>query len=434
MEINESKSIQKSLEDLFPLNRSLTGDPNRETLSYLKEIIPLNIVEYPSKQKVFDWEIPYEWKVNEAYVEDSNGEKVIDFRNNNLHLVGYSRPFKGKLNFDELSEKLHYLDNLEDAIPYRTTYYNDNWGFCLSKKDYDLLDRNIDYNIVVDTVLFEGNLTIGEYVIKGKSEKEILISSYICHPSMANDSLSGVILSAYLAKYLSQSNNYYTYRFVFVPETIGAIAYCFNNKDIISKIDLGLVITTVGGKGKIGYKQSYNSDCILNQLVKDTLIENNYEVIEYPFDISGSDERQYSTPGFRVNCISITKDKYYEYPYYHTSHDNLDFVNGAQINETLNLYKKLVEKIDNLRYYKNNVYFGEVMLSKHDLYPKLGGALNFSSNKNKLSEIEIINWILFYSDGKTSIQEILSNIGLKSSSDIDAVLKKLIDKNILLEL
>ena len=434
MEINESKSIQKSLEDLFPLNRSLTGDPNRETLSYLKEIIPLNIVEYPSKQKVFDWEIPYEWKVNEAYVEDSNGEKVIDFRNNNLHLVGYSRSFRGKLNFDELSEKLHFLDNLEDAIPYRTTYYNDNWGFCLSKKDYDLLDRNIDYNIVVDTVLFEGNLTIGEYVIKGKSEKEILISSYICHPSMANDSLSGVILSAYLAKYLSQSNNYYTYRFVFVPETIGAIAYCFNNKDIISKIDLGLVITTVGGKGKIGYKQSYNSDCILNQLVKDTLIENNYEVIEYPFDISGSDERQYSTPGFRVNCISITKDKYYEYPYYHTSHDNLDFVNGVQISETLNLYKKIVEKIDNLRYYKNNVYFGEVMLSKHDLYPKLGGALNFSSNKNKLSEVEIINWILFYSDGKTSIQEILSNIGLKSSSDIDAVLKKLIDKNILLEL
>ena len=427
--VDYEKDIDKYLKRLFPITRSITGEGNRETLKILQEIIPLKILEYPSGQKVYDWVIPKEWKIKDAWIKDSNGNKIIDFKENNLHVVSYSIPVNKKMRFDELKKHLHYLENLPEAIPYRTSYYKEDWGFCLSYEQFKLLNENEEYEVFIDSELFEGSLSIGELLIKGKSEKEYLISCYICHPSMANDSLSGVLTTAFIAKELlkNQDSLEYSYRIVFVPETIGAIAYCANNEEKIKKIKNALVVTTCGGPGKFGYKQSWNKDNFINQMVEDVFRENNIDFITYPFDIHGSDERQYSSQGFRINCVTIAKDKYYEYEYYHTSLDNLDFVKAEYINKSLNLYLQLIEKMDKNIIYKNLYTNCEVMLSKHNLYPKTGGA--YLPN-TVVSAIDIIQWALFYLDGNIDLYSLSKMLNV----DIDTVFKHikiLEEKNIL---
>lgn len=425
-----TKELDEYLKRLFPITRSITGEGNRETLKILQEIIPLEVIEYPTGQEVYDWMIPKEWSIQEAWIKNSKGEKIVDFAVSNLHVVSYSTPVHKKVSLEALQEKLHFLEELPEAIPYRTSYYDENWGFCVSYNQYKkLFDEGEVYEVYIDSSFKEGSLSLGELLIKGKSQKEYLLSCYICHPSMANDSLSGVLTTAFLAKELlaRQEELEYSYRIVFVPETIGAIAYCANNEAAMKNIDVGLVLTTCGGLGQFGYKQSWASNHTINQMIEDVFRENHIEFLSYPFDIHGSDERQYSSQGFKINCATITKDRYYEYDYYHTSLDNLEFVTAKNLNQTLNLYWQLLKKMDMNIVYKNLYPNCEVMLSKHNLYPKTGGALLPNST---VSALDIILWSLYYMDGETP----LYNIGKKLDVTMSVVYeeaKKLENKQIL---
>jgi len=414
--INYTKELDSYLKRLFPITRSITGKGNRETLKTLQEIIPLEIKEYPTGQEVYDWKIPKEWNIKDAWIKDSNGNKIIDFKDSNLHVVSYSMPVHKKISFQDLKVNLHYLEKLPDAIPYRTSYYNETWGFCISYRQYkELFKEGEEYEICIDSELKDGSLSLGELLIEGKSKKEYLISCYICHPSMANDSLSGVLVTAFIAKELLKIRDQleHSYRVVFVPETIGAIAYMANHEKEMKAIKNGLVVTTCGGSGKFGYKQSWQEENFINDMIENLFIENNIDFITYPFDIHGSDERQYSSQGFRINCATISKDKYYEYEYYHTSLDDLEFVSAENLNETLDLYLQLINKMDKNIVYKNLYPNGEVMLSKHGLYPKTGGAILPNSN---LSALDIVLELLFLCDGEVDICSISKKL------DVDILL------------
>lgn len=411
--INYTNEIDTLLHRLYPITRSITGNGNRETLKILQEIVPLNIIEYPTGQEVYDWTIPKEWNITDAWIKNSKGEKVVDFKSSNLHIVSYSKAINTKIKLLEFKDKLHYLENLPEAIPYRTSYYNETWGFCLSYDDYKkyFSDESEEFEIFIDSTLENGSLSIGELLVEGKSKKEYLLSSYICHPSMLNDSMSGVIVSTLIAKELlkNKENLEHSYRIVFVPETIGAIAYCANNEKAMKDIKNGLVLTTCGGLGQYGYKQSWQKDNFINEMIEDVFKENDIEFLTYPFDIHGSDERQYSSQGFKINCATISKDRYYEYKEYHTSLDNLDFVKAENLNKTVDLYLQLIDKMDKNIIYKNLQPNCEVMLSKHDLYPKTGGAQLPNSN---VSALDIILWSLFYMNGNISLYEISKKLGV----------------------
>ncbi|MBI1388544.1 MAG: DUF4910 domain-containing protein [bacterium] len=419
--------IRQYLERLFPLNRSLTGEANRQTLSILRELIPLSVHEVPSGTPVYDWIVPDEWAIRGAWISDSHGRRLIDWAESNLHVASYSIPVNETMDWSALEPRLQVHPELPDAIPYRTLYYNRDWSFCVTRGQYETI-RVADgpFEVVIDSELKPGSMTLGEFVLQGRSSEEILISCYICHPSMANDSLSGVILAAFLARELSRRGDLkYTYRFVFVPETIGAIAYCAFHESEIKKVDIGLVITTVGGPGLFGYKKSFDPTHPINRLVEETFHDAGVGHITYPFDIHGSDERQYSSQGFRVNTITICKDRYYEYPEYHSSLDNLDFVKADAITASLDLYLRLIDKLENRVIYRNRIPCCEVMLSRHDLYPARGGAQR--PELGGRSELDLILWLLFLSDGRRSIDDVAHelNVGAKSLRPIaDKLLKK----------
>ena len=400
--------IDNYLKRLFPICRSITGNGNRETLRILQEIVPLTVHEVPTGTQVYDWKIPDEWNIRDAWIKNSNGEKVIDFQKSNLHVVNYSIPVHDQMTLAELNKHLHFRDDLPTAIPYRTSYYSQNWGFCLSYNDYmRFFNDKETYEVFIDSEMKKGSLSIGEILIKGKGKnnKEYLISTYICHPSLANDNLSGIILTAFLARELLSRELNFNYRIIFVPETIGAISYCANNEEAMKKIMAGFVVSSVGGPGRFGYRQSWQKDHFINSLVEETFNENGIDNFKiYPFDVHGSDERQYSSQGFRINIVSITKDKYYDYDYYHTSLDDLSFISAENIAACLKLYVETIEKLDRNVTYKNLYPNCEVMLSKHDLYQKTGGGqVPIFGTRN---DQDLILWLLFHSDGQKSLWQI----------------------------
>lgn len=424
------EEITAYLDRLFPLCRSITGNPNRVTLKILQEIIPLTIHEVPSGTAVYDWTIPDEWNIRDAWIADSTGQRIVDFKVSNLHVVSYSEPVDSIINWEELQPRLHRHPQLADAIPYRTSYYKRDWGFCLTHAQYaELENLGGPFTVVIDSELKPGSLTYGEYLIPGRSEQEVLLSCYICHPSMANDSLSGVLLTTFLARYIANlKDRHWSYRIVFVPETIGAIAYCACNETTMKRIDIGLVITTVGGPGTFGYKQSFDSSHPLNAMIEDVFRDTQTEFVTFPFDIHGSDERQYSSQGFRINAVTLCRDRYYEYPYYHTSLDDLSFVKSEQIAETLNLYVRLVDKIEARHVYRNRIPNCEVMLSRHDLYPTTGGAQR--PELRGRSELDQILWLLFLCNGKLDIDHIAAKLGV-SSNDLMPIADRLVAKGVL---
>lgn len=426
----ERDEIDGYLQRLFPLCRSITGKPNRETLKILKEIIPLNIHEVATGTRVYDWTIPDEWNIADAYIADSTGKRLVDFQVSNLHVVSYSTPVRKQMSWDALKPHIHTHPKLPTAIPYRTSYYQRNWGFCITHEQNEVLEKlGGPFEVVIDSSLAKGSLTYGDMLIPGKSKQEILISCYICHPSMGNDSLSGVLLTAFLARQLlAASNLRYSYRIAFVPETIGAIAYCFENEHALKKIDCGLVITTVGGPGKYGYKQSVDPTHAINLLIEEVLNEAGQDFIKYPFDIHGSDERQYSSQGFRINMATISRDKYYEYPEYHSSLDNLTLVTAEQIHDTLTIYRRLIEKFESRSIYRNRVPYGEVMLSQHELYPTAGGAQ--VPGIGTKSELDLILWTLFYCDGKLDLKTIANRLET-SEETLSFIVDKLVAKGVL---
>lgn len=418
-------SVNNLLKTLFPITRSITGKGNEKTLEILKDTLPsLKIKSIESGTDAYDWKVPSEWNVRSAWIEDEDRNRVIDFSNNNVHLVSYSEPIDTLLSFDELKPHLHYIKNKRNAIPYRTSYYKKTWGFCLSYDQYLSLDRTKKYHVKIDSEFDEkGKMVYGEAYKKGKSKNEILISSYICHPSLANDNLSGVVLSCLLFKYLMNIETEYSYRLLLIPETIGAIAWLSQNK--VNNIVFGLVPTCVAGPDKIGHKKTFVPEHELDIAIQFALDEIDH--IQYEFEPIGSDERQYSSPAFKIPIASITKSKYYEYDEYHTSLDNLDFISPENLEQTLEVYKKTIYYLENNIVYSRKFDQCEFMLSKiENLYPTMGGTICQPSIVDNHKEHEYtaslkgnifncFSWLMHCVDGKTS----LFDIQKKSNLPID---------------
>jgi aminopeptidase-like protein len=385
---------------LFPLDRTLAGPGTRKTLEFLKSVVPeIEIKSVSSGTKVFDWEIPKEWHVRDAYIENSLGDRLVDFRQNNLHLVGYSVSFSGILELEELNLHLHSLPNQPEHIPYITSYYSNNWGFCISDNQRKLFGPG-PFKVLIDTYFEEGSLSYGELIIPGKNVQEILISTYICHPSMANDNLSGVVVSLALAKWLLQQDDLeFTYRIVFLPETIGSLAYMHENLEVMTtNVIAGWVITCVGDKGQFSFIPSISGTSLSDRLSRKILNDHAPGWKEYSFLDRGSDERQYSAPGCDLPVASITRSKYGEFPEYHTSADNLEFVNSKSLEESFNIYKEILYSLERNVIFKTSM-IGEPNLGKRGLYPTL-------STKDSASTVQDLLNVYIYCNGERDLLQI----------------------------
>lgn len=389
---------------LFPICRSITGDGVRETFRILKKYIPLEITEVPSGTHVFDWIIPDEWNIKDAFIKDSKGNRIVDFKKSNLHVVGYSIPFEGRMTLEELKPHLYSLPEQPDLIPYVTSYYEKRWGFCLSHNQLKSLTDDY-YEVKVNSVLKPGYLTYGELIIPGQSKEEILFSTYICHPSMANNELSGPIVTTYLANHLLKKTNlYYTYRFIFVPETIGSITYLsLHYKELIENIIAGYVVTCVGNEGDFSYLKSRNGDSLVDKITIHVLKNSDFDFKVYDFLSRGSDERQYCSPGIDLPVGSLMRSKYGEYPEYHTSGDNLDLISPRGLDESLEMYMRCIYAFEN-----NHRYYATVLcepqLGRRGLYPTL-------SKKGSSCSAKIMQDILAYCDGQNDLLSIAERIG-----------------------
>lgn len=361
---------------LFPINRSITGNGVRKTLKILRNHIPLKIKEVPTGTRAFDWVVPKEWNVKDAYVS-FKGKKIIDFKNNNLHLVGYSIPVSKTISLQELQEHLHSIKEMPDAIPYITSYYRPYWGFCLPYNQRKKL-KDGKYQVVVDSELKKGNLTYGEIIIKGRSRKEVLFSVNICHPSLANNELSGMIVATYLTKWILTQKRKYTYRIVFIPETIGSIVYLSKNlKKMKENTIAGFVMTCVGDEGGFSYIPSRKGNTYGDKVAQHVLKFKKHK--KYTWLDRGSDERQYCSPGVDLPVVSITKSLYAIYPEYHTSLDNLDFISGKGLGESVDIFKECIELIERNDRYKISTLC-EPQLGKRHLYPKENRRATLLSN------------------------------------------------------
>ncbi|MDA7710506.1 DUF4910 domain-containing protein [Flavobacteriaceae bacterium] len=400
--------LLKFCEDLYKIPRSLTGKGVVKTLEYIQEIIPLEIKQVKSGTKVFDWTVPPEWNIRDGYVIEVNtGKKVIDFKSHNLHVVGYSEPIEDEISFEELERNLYYLKDQPDAIPYITSYYSKRWGFCLSFNDFKKLDKNSRFKVFIDSEFKDdGNLTYGELIIKGKVEQEIFFSSYVCHPQMVNNELSGPSVLTGIAESLLKKDNYYSYRFVLIPETIGSIVYLSEKLDILKKNVIGgYNISCVGDERSWGLVPSRYGNNLSDRIAEHTLKKHYPDFIKYSWLDRGSDERQYCSPGVDLPISSITRTKFGEYPEYHTSLDNFDVVTEKGLNDSLLLYLKCIEIFEKNRFYPKVKVFCEPQLGKRGLYP------NISTKESGKIVQNMMNFIS-YCDGSNSILEISEICGI----------------------
>ena len=390
----------------YPICRSITGNGVRETINLISDIIPLEKHEVSSGTQVFDWEIPNEWNIKKAYFKDSTGRKIIDFQDLNLHVLNYSVPIQKRVSLAELKEHLFTLPEHPDWVPYRTSYYQENWGFCMSHNQLKELKDGM-YEVLIDTSLEKGNLTYGEYFIQGEINEEVIISTHICHPSLCNDNLSGIAVSAFLARYLSKQPLRYSYRFLFIPVTIGSIAWLCLNEKKLSKIKHGLVVAGVGDTGKFTYKKTRQGNAEIDKVVMNILenSEDDFKVID--FSPHGYDERQYCSPGFNlpVGCLMRTPNG--EYPEYHTSADNLEFVGVKSLTGSLNTCLTIIKVLEENKKYINQNPKCEPQLGRRGLHRHIGG--HPDSRNFQLAML----WVLNLSDGHHSLVDISERSGLK---------------------
>lgn len=385
--------------ELYPICRSITGNGFRKSLGILQRHLPLEIHEVPTGTPVFDWTVPREWNVRDAYIKNSRGEKVVDFQKSNLHLVSYSVPVHQTMPLALLKEHLYSLPDHPQWIPYRTSYYKEQWGFCAAHQTVESLGED-NYEVCIDTSLEPGRLTYGEYFLEGETPDEILISCHCCHPSLCNDNLSGMALVTILAKTLSALPRRYSYRFVFIPGTIGSITWLQLNESRVSNIKHGLVAACVGDPGKSTYKKSRIGDAEIDRAVIYVLQHSGQDFEVLDFSPYGYDERQYCSPGFNLPVGSLTRTPHGRYPEYHTSADNLDLVQPEYLADSLAKYLAVIELLENNRKYLNTHPKCEPQLGKRGLYDAMGGRKD--SNQYEMALL----WVLNLSDGLHSLREI----------------------------
>jgi aminopeptidase-like protein len=402
--VEEGKKMFKLAERLYPICRSITGNGVRETLSILNEIIPLEVVEIPSGTKVFDWEIPDEWNITDAWIKNSIGEKIVDFKKLNLHVLNYSEPVDKPVDLAELKEHLYSIPENPEWVPYRTSYYNRKWGFCMSHSQFESLAAET-YHVKVDSVIEPGYLTYGEYYIPGKTEEEVLFSCHICHPSLGNDNLSGIVLAVKLAEALTKLDNHFSYRFLFIPGTIGSLAWLSKNEDQLHNIKHGLVLTLLGDSTPFQYKKSRQGNAEIDDILN-YLLEKRDGCKMLDFSPYGYDERQFCSPGFNLPVGRLTRTPFAEFPEYHTSADNLDFINSDNLSESLSLLLKVFFTIENNRKWINLSPKGEPQLGKRGLYGSVGGQSNHKDYQMALL------WVLNLSDGNHTTLDIAKRSGI----------------------
>ncbi len=392
--------------DLYPICRSITGEGVRQTLQLIQRRLPgLVMTEIPSGSQCFDWEIPPEWNVRDAYVTDESGRRIIDFREHNLHLVSYSEPVDTEISLEDLQAHLFSLPEQPDAIPYVTSYYKRFWGFCLRHRDRLAL-KSGRYRIKIDSDLKPGSLTFGELVIPGKVEDEILISTYVCHPSMGNNEVSGPVVTTFLAEWLVSEPRHFTYRIVYVPETVGAIAYLSRRLEVLkARVKAGFQVTCVGDNRAVSFLPSRKGDTLADRVALHVLRSFAPDFKAYTFhNDRGSDERQYCAPGVDLPMVSIMRTKYGAYPEYHTSLDDLSLISSAGLGGALALHKKAIHYLERNRRYRTTV-LGEPQLGKRGLRPQIG-------LKNAADVVRNMSNLIAYADGDNDLLAIAERVGV----------------------
>lgn len=406
--MRKGAEIYSLLARLFPICRSLTGDGVRQTLRELQKICPvMTLHEVPSGTRAFDWTVPKEWNVRAAHIEDESGRRVVDFAENNLHLMGYSAPVNAVLEREELERHLFSLPEQPNVIPYVTSYYKERFGFCLEHAKRQALKPG-KYKIYIDSELKDGALTYGEILLPGQTEQEIFFSTYVCHPSMANNELSGPCVAIHLARWLSSlppEKRRFTYRFVFIPETIGSIVYLSKNLETLKKnVAAGFNLTCLGDPGHFSYIASRYGDNLADKAAKSVLSFIDPAFKTYSFLSRGSDERQYCAPGVDLPLCCLTRTKFGEYPEYHTSADNLELVTPEALGGSLDLLRALVEALEANRCYKVR-HLCEPQLSPRGLYPSV-------SDKNSGAAVRTMMNFIAYCDGTNDLFDIAALIGV----------------------
>ena len=414
------------ISDLYPVCRSITGNGVRSTLERIRQEIPLTIHEVPSGTPVFDWVVPLEWNIKDAYIITPAGEKIAEFKKNNLHVLNYSIPVRKKVTLDKLQQHLFTLPAHPDWIPYRTSYYKENWGFCITHNQFQALPDG-EYEVLIDATLEQGHLTYGEFFIQGETDKEVLVSCHICHPSLCNDNLSGIALTTYLAKYLAERRLRYSYRFLFIPATIGSIAWLALNEEKTKNIKHGLVVTCVGDGGPFSYKKSRRGSAEIDRVVLHVLRHSRGDFHEIDFYPYGYDERQYCSPGFNLAVGSLTRSSHGQFPEYHTSADNLDLVKPQYLKESFATYIDVIDVLESNRTFLNLNPKCEPQLGKRGLYNSVG-----APEGHKIKEMALL-WVLSMSDGEHDLLDIAERSG-ESFSDIKNAAQALLDCGLLKDL
>jgi aminopeptidase-like protein len=411
--------------ELFPICRSITGNGVRQTLDILGRHIAIEASEVPTGTQVFDWTIPREWNIADAYIANAAGERVVDFKVNNLHVLNYSTPVRTVLSLEKLKEHIYTLPEQPDLIPYKTSYYADRWGFCMSHNALQALPDG-DYTAVVDTTLTDGSLTYGEHVVRGDSDDEVLLSAHVCHPSLANDNCSGLALFTLLAGELARRKLRYTYRFVFAPGTIGAITWLARNEARAERIKNGLVVSCLGDAGGPTYKKSRRGDALIDRAMAHVLKHAAQSAVIEEFSPYGYDERQYCSPGFNLGVGSLQRSKYGTFPEYHTSGDNLDLIAPEHLEKSYELILAAIDVLEHERTLVNLNPKCEPALGKRGLYATMGG------NRSGADDNMAMLWVLNLSDGGHSLLDIAERSGMPFAV-IAATAERLQDAGLLVD-
>jgi aminopeptidase-like protein len=406
------QELHRFAAQLYPICRSITGDGIRRTLAMIQDRIPLRTLEVPTGTAVFDWIVPKEWNIRDGYIKKPGEKRLVDYQQSNLHVMNYSTPVHATLSLAELRPHLFTLPERPDWIPYRTSYYREDWGFCLSHNQMRALEEG-DYEVCIDSSLEDGYLTYGECFLPGRIPDEVLISCHACHPSLANDNLSGLAVATFLAQLLCGRDLSYSYRFLFIPGTIGAITWLARNREAVERIRQGLVLTCIGDAGGFHYKQSRQGTAEIDRASAHVLRHSGEPSEIMDFSPYGYDERQYCSPGFNLPVGCLMRSVWGSFPEYHTSADNLDFIKPLQLAGSVRVCAAILDVLEGNVCYRNQSPYGEPQLGRRNLYGSMGGDA-------KASDISARLWVLNLSDGTHSLLDIAERSGLPFSVIHDA--------------